>query len=300
MQVNTKNLNFFVALSSETRLKIIELLSFEDKNIKSIAECLNLSATIIARHISLLENCGIIKSYSTPGIRGIQKMCKLAIEKTELVFSGSPERNNNFIERLSIGVGHYVDYEIEPTCGLASKDCVIGIFDDSRYFSSPDKYKAALLWLQSGWVEYIIPSYLIRNNMKRILLSLEVCSEYPIYKENFKSDIYFNINGENIGKWISPGKPGDKRGLYTPNWWHFGAEYGYLINIEINNNGTFINDEMVSDVNLNHLLSLRKKDMRLKIISPKNTENPGGFTIFGKGFGNHEEAIEFLVEYEQK
>lgn len=297
MLVNVENLSFFQALASESRLKIIEELSEGDKNIKELASILNLSSAIVTRHITTLEEEGIVKSSSIPGIRGMQKICSLVKTKEEFIFGGEIRRKNNNIETFTIDVGCYVDYEAEPTCGLATKDALVGPFDDPRYFSHPDKFKAALVWFQSGWLEYIIPSYLIESSINNIKISMEICSEYPIYKEDFKSDIFFEINGINLGKWISPGKPGDKRGRYTPNWWHSGAEYGYLITLNISNLGSYINDEKTSNVTVLDLLNKRKKDLRLKIISPRDTENPGGLNIFGKGFGNYNQGIEVKIEY---
>ena len=56
--------------------------------------------------------------------------------------------------------GHYTNYQICPTCGLASADALIGEVDDPRYFEHPDRYNADILWFTRGYVEYAIPNFI--------------------------------------------------------------------------------------------------------------------------------------------
>ncbi|WP_319370073.1 ArsR family transcriptional regulator [uncultured Ilyobacter sp.] len=296
IKINSKNFDFFNALGSKTRLKIIEILIDGSKNIKEIAEILDISSTIVARHINHLEKAKIVETNAVSASRGMQKICKVRLTTYNLFFdlkgSGTKE-----ISEYNIPVGHYKECEIEPTCGLATKKQLIGICDDPRYFSHPDRLDAGIIWFQSGWVEYIIPSYFFQEKkLKSIEISLELCSEFPGIKEDYPSDIYFEINGVSIGKWTAPGDFGKRKGKFTPKWWYL-SEYGLLKKIKIKENGTFIDEIKISDISISELNISTKKDTTLRIVSPKATNNPGGINIFGRDFGDYNQDILVTVEY---
>ena len=48
----------------------------------------------------------------------------------------------------------------------------------------------------------------------------EMCAEYPDVKIDAVSDIDLFLNDEHLCTWQSPGDFGDRRGRYTPSWWH--------------------------------------------------------------------------------
>lgn len=297
LSVNRENINIFQALASESRLKIIEILKEEEKNIRELAEILKMSSTIIVRHIAKLEKAEIIKTVSVPGKRGIQKICRLNIDKILFNFKGDM-LENDLIAKLSIPVGHYLNYSVQATCGIADKNSLIGLHDDPRYFSHPDHYKAGIVWFTNGWVEYAIPSYILdHKEIKTIKIALELCSEYPCYKNDYKSDIYFYLGDVHLGKWTAPGNFGDRRGKYNPPWWTMGSEYGIRIELEVNQNGAYIEKKKVSNVSIESLKIEKEVDLKLKIETPEKTEFPGGINIFGRGFGDYNQDIEVTIEY---
>ena len=299
INVTEENITFFQALASETRIKIIKILSQEEKNIKDLAAILGVSSTIIAKHVNKLEEAGIIKSKNISATRGLQKICKLDIEKASLYFDTDFNKSGK-LKKLSIPIGAYSSYRFIPTCGIASTKAIIGNYDDPRYFSNPEHYKANLLWFTNGWIEYPIPSYIFDcKSLKSIKLSMEICSEYPESKKDHKSDIYFSLNKKLLGKWISPGNPSGRRGRYNPAWWIMGSEFGYKVELIIDKNGVQLNKTKISDTKISDIKFLEKKDTILKIASPSpgKTENSGGFTIFGKGFGDYDTNLELEVEY---
>ena len=101
---------------------------------------------------------------------------------------------------VEIQVGHYSDYHAIPTCGLATKDSIIGDFDDPRYFADPERINSEIIWLTEGFLEYRIPNYLKSNqSFREIQFSLELGSEAPGYCDNYPSDIFFYVNGIEIG-----------------------------------------------------------------------------------------------------
>lgn len=297
IEVSTSNLKFLEAFSSETRIKIIEIIGQKPMNIKELASHLGLSSAIITKHIQHLETAGIVKCENTAGKRGMQKICSINLESVLLQFIRKDRQTNSYLH--SIPVGQYSAYNIKPTCGLASDSKILGILDDPRYFGDPDHTNAALLWFGSGWVEYSLPNFLLKNQItRRIEISMEICSEFPGYNENWPSDITFYINGAVLGLWTCPGDFGETRGVYTSDWWIHGTQYGLLKTIIINKEGSFVDGVKMSDVKINDLGIQYGKVITFRIASLDNVRNQGGVTIFGKGFGNYNCNIEVCMEYE--
>lgn len=301
IQVTTKNLKFFQCFSSETKLKLIELLATEPRNIGELASLLGVSSTIITRHINALENAGIIKSELSPGRRGLQKRCSLAISEASILFDPK-EKPSIPASTIAIPIGQFTDHVVTPTCGMASTEQLIGIVDDPRYFSNPDSVGAGLLWFGQGFVEYTIPSYIFSqgNTIDSITISLELCSEFPGYKLDYPSDIHFYLDDVPLGYWTSPGDFGGKKGIYTPAWWTSGTEFGLLKTICINSQGTYVDGNLMSHTTLDDLSINYKDNMRLKIAVPVDAANKGGITIFGKGFGNYDQDIQIQVNYKNR
>jgi predicted transcriptional regulator len=294
--INLSNIKLFECLSSPTRIQILDTLKSGPKNIGELAKILNISSAIMTRHISSLEECSLVSSETVPGKRGLQKICSLIPNEITLTFEDVSQPEN--AERISIPIGQYSGYEVHPTCGLASTEKFIGILDDPRYFSIPERVTASLLWFQSGWVEYQIPSYLLKaKELKAIEISLEICSEFPMYNEEWPSDIYFYLNGVLLGLWLSPGDFGNKKGAFTPTWWQNSTQYGLLKTIRITDDCTMLDGIRLSNTTLKDIPIQSRKDSYFRVSSPANTDHPGGVNIFGKGFGNYDQNIEVRIEY---
>ncbi|SCJ31683.1 Uncharacterized protein conserved in archaea [uncultured Clostridium sp.] len=293
-----KNLSFFQALASETRLKIISLIQNKEMSIKDLSDALGMSSAIITKHINKLEDVGLIESYSQPGIRGLLKLCKIKVSEVQVILNNNYEENDSKFTEIDVPIGSYSSFKIYPPCGLASKDKLFGILDDSRYFASPNRFDISLIWFTSGYLEYSIPIYDIDfSNLNEIEISLEICSEFPGYNNSFKSDIYFYLNNIHLGKWTSPGDFGDRKGVFTPSWWDLGSEYGLLKIIKINSSGVYLDGIKLSDTSLDQYLTGELDCISFKIECPKDTQNPGGINIFGKNFGNFDQNIKIKCFY---
>lgn len=296
IEISSKNYDFFNALGSKTRLNILNTLIENPKNITELSKILGISTTIVAKHINLLKKANLIETEICNGTRGAQKICKIKLANYKLFYNKDTSKNNNITE-YTIPVGTYQNYNVKPTCGLATKKEIIGICDDYRYFSHPKRFNASILWFKSGWVQYVIPSYIFKNKkLKSLELSTEICSEYPGINNEYLSDIYFEINNIQIGKWTSPGDFGNRKGNFTPKWWYL-TEYGILKKIKITEYGCYIDNEKISDIKIKDLELSNKKDNYLKISAPKNTKNSGGLHIFGKEFGDYNQDIIIKLEY---
>lgn len=290
-------LDIFKALGSEIRIQILELLSNQTLNLNEIATKLNLSNGAVTMHIKKLEESGLIEINTSVGKHGIQKLCYL--KKDKLMVDLQTKDNTNLYE-TEIHVGHYSDYQASPTCGLATKDNIIGEFDDPRYFADPQRIHAEIIWLAEGYLEYRIPNYLKANQrLREIQFSMELGSEAPGFSNNYPSDIYFYLNGIQLGYWTSPGDFGDTRGTFTPEWWppHLN-QYGLLKLIRINDEGSFIDGCRISDVTLEQIQLNYKSDITFRIAVSDDSVNKRGLTIFGKNFGNYSQEMIARVLYD--
>lgn len=298
INISEKHLPVFEALASDVRLKVIHLLSERSMNIKDIAQELSLSSAILTMHIRKLENAGIVKSERVHIKGAVHKVCSLNMDSIEIEFpkkTGSQLKMHEF----ELPVGHYTDFFVTPTCGLASTEKIIGLFDDPRYFLDPDRVNAKILWFTKGYIEYRIPNHLLSNQNPQFLdISMELGSEAPGVNGNWPSDIAFFLNGVKIGYWTSPGDFGGTKGNYTPDWWSLGVgQYGLLKIIRIDDTGSYIDGEKISEVTLSQL-NMRQKLWSFRIAVLDDAINQGGATIFGSGFGNYNQDINFKLYYE--
>lgn len=287
----------FAALHSNVRLNIIEELSKKDMNIKQLADSSNVSSAIMTKHVRQLEDAGIIESYAKKGSAGTQKMCRLILNTLEIQF---PLKKSKSLKHLvDIPVGHYSSIEVTPTCGLATIEHLIGQFDDPKYFFSSERMNASILWFSTGKISYtFINPLLTSQKSTSIDITMEISSEAPGINSEWPSDINFALNDTHLGYWTSPGDFGDKAGRYTPKWWKVDVnQYGLLKIITINNIGTFIDGQKISDKNIDDI-DISKNNFVLNLWVDEASIHAGGLTIFGKGFGNYNQNIEVSINYE--
>ncbi|MEI7026933.1 ArsR/SmtB family transcription factor [Paenibacillus sp. y28] len=284
-------LDIFKALSSDIRLEMLHLLAeHSPRNLNELAVLLGLTNGAVTMHIKKLEDSGLIRIETAAGKHGVQKMCFLNADK--LLIDLLPGEADQLYE-VNIQVGHYSAYEASPTCGLATKDRIIGEFDDPRYFDAPEHVQAEIIWLTHGFLEYRIPNYLKPNQQfTELQFLMELGSEAPSYCNNWPSDIYFYLNDAELGYWTSPGDFGGEKGAANPDWWPLHLnQYGMLKLIRINHDGTFIDGTKVSETSLDALNLDYKSTLKLKLSAPADAKNPNGLTIYGKHFGNYSQDM---------
>lgn len=77
-------LPIFKALSSETRVSIVELLAQEGPmRMTAIAEKLNITGGAITTHMKLLQEAKVVIVEQTKGKHGVQKICR--VNDTEIL-----------------------------------------------------------------------------------------------------------------------------------------------------------------------------------------------------------------------
>ena len=248
-------------------------------------------------HIKKLENCGLITTSSESAVHGNQKICSIHLDKILIDLEKPAEIENVYHTELK--VGHYTNYQICPTCGLASADALIGEVDDPRYFEHPDRYNADILWFTRGYVEYAIPNFIpASKKITQITISAELSSEAPGTNNDWPSDISFYLNDIHIGDWTSPGDFGDVKGLLTPDWWYANwNQYGLLKQLVINQKGTYIDGLKISDVKIDDFHLNCHSSIRFRLAVEDDARHVGGLTIFGKSFGNYSQDIKVSLGY---
>jgi Predicted transcriptional regulator len=302
IDISQHSLPVYEALASSVRIEMIRLLAQKPMNVKELAEALSLSSAIMTMHVKKLERASIIKTSMQPGKGGAKKVCTLVTDSIEIIFPPKVETVFRECHVTEVSVGHYTDFEANPTCGLATTVKVIGMFDEPRAFLEPERVNAKILWFGQGFVEYRLANYLMKNEEPvELEISMEISSEAPFANENWPSDITFTLNGVLLGTWTSPGDfGGGSRGRYTPDWWWDEInQYGLLKVLKINNEGTFIDGTRISDVKLADL-QIDLKQWTFRIAVHEDAENVGGVTLFGTGFGNYNQDIVFKLYYERK
>ena len=293
-----EGLDIFKALGSEVRIEIIKtLLQNHGMNMNELASHLNITNGALTSHIKKLEDCGLITVSSESAGHGNQKKCSMHLDKILIDLDTQEDSKNVYMADLK--VGHFSDYKVYPTCGLASSTAIIGAVDDARYFAHPDRYNADILWFTKGYVEYVIPNFIpFSQKIDQITLSFEICSEAPGVNDIWPSDISFYLNDKKIAMWTSPGDFGDVRGIFTPDWWFPNYnQYGLLKILVINKSGTFIDGLQVSDVSIRDFSLDYKSTLKFKFAVEDDSEHIGGLTIFGKSFGNYNQDINVRINY---
>ena len=292
-------LELFKALGSDVRIEIIKLL-LENKqmNMNELASKLEITNGALTSHIKKLESCGIISTSNESTGHGNQKLCSLSLDKI-LIELANDESSIENVYNTNIKIGHYSDYKVYPTCGIASKNALIGEVDDTRYFSHPDRYNAEILWFTKGYIEYEIPNFIpYSQKITQIMISAELSSEAPGVNNVWPSDISFYINDVCVGNWTSPGDFGDVRGIFTPDWWFPNwNQYGLLKMLVINKNGTYIDGLKISDVNIDQFKLDYQSKIKFRMAVNDDAEHVGGLTIFGSSFGNYGQDIKVSLNY---
>ena len=292
---SSKNSKALKAFSSETRVRILEILQNQELNVTEIARKLGIPQSTATTSLLILEEAGLIDSHIANGVKGGQKVCTARYKEFLITFNPPNLSAKNDVIEVEMPVGLFTSYDVSAPCGLCNRDSIIGYLDVPGTFFSPDRIKAALVWFEKGYVEYKFPNnalYLEKRTIKRLELSMEMSSEVPGTNKKWLSDISVWINEREVGVWTSPGDFGDRRGKFTPLFWKLeGSQYGILTTWEVTEKGTFIDRRQVSEVNLGDLCIYDHHSVKVRIGIAENAKHTGGINIFGKGFGDYDQDI---------
>lgn len=118
------------ALSSETRLTILETLQSGSRSIGELSEELQIPMSTVSTSVSILEESGLIIAKNKSQERGMLKLCSPSV--SQVIFNlnniGSVETDETPQSlTMSMPVGCYTDAQnITPTCGMCNEYSIIG------------------------------------------------------------------------------------------------------------------------------------------------------------------------------
>ena len=295
----------FKALSTPMRVRIMELIYQNNHlSMNELAEALGLTNSAISLHVGKLENAGLVTIHTTAGKRGVMKIVQPTYNR--LIVDLTPDTKDSIrpCYQDSIAIGHYTFADVHPTCGLSTVQNIIGEFDEPRAFAYPERFQASILWIGWGSILYNLPNRLIPGQkLTEMRISFEISSECPETNEDYPSDIYFEMNNIPLGKWISPGDYGARKGMLSPIWWpELLNQYGLLKTLIINEKGTFIDgpNNRISETTINDLNIDYNSSIEFKFSVPRDTANCGGMTLFGEDFGDYSQNILVKSYYEDE
>ena len=308
---NTKHINVGIhdddrlyqvtrALANKLRIDILRALGKKSMmSIHELATVLNVPVSSVALGVRILEEADLIFTESVPGAHG---MLKLSSRKTDTIGISLVTHisKSDSVLTMEMPVGGYSKVgNIKPTCGLASVNSAIGEDDNSRSFYAADRFNAQLLWFRQGFVEYRFSVLRMDEiHIDWLELSFEACSEAPMYRDPWESDITVAINGRTLGVWTSPCDCGDHRGRLNPAWWSdVATQHGFLKAWRVDESGCYLDNVQVSATRLSDLQLLAHDSISVRIAVEPDAKHVGGLNLFGKQFGDFEQGIVMRIGY---
>lgn len=289
----------FKALGNEIRLEIVKMVFHGNTRVSEIGKKLNLGNSTVLFHIEVLRKAGLICVDYEPNKKGFVQNVTLKHSMMGLaLFYTTDEMLKSKFRYYSaeMSVGAYVDAHVDDYLSFAD-DLKVYNPTENEIFSS-ERMNASLLWLsKSGFVEYAFPAGWRNSKVECVEFSLEICSEAPLSRMGWKSEVTFSLDGKELCSYVCPHDFGDRRGVLTPAWWKEGGSmYGELIRIGVKHDGVYLNGEKVSSQPVLDLFESGRPDKCLfKVECKKDSEFVGGFNIFGKTFGDYPQNIRMTV-----
>ncbi len=289
------------ALSSDVRLKIINLLNVGNMNIHQLAETLEIPVSTAASHVKVLEQSALIQTELRPARRGAMKVCTRNFDDIHIQLNNKDSFfNESKSYELEMPIGQYTDFQVAPTCGMANQDKILIPEDEPVHFYSPERSKAQLIWTRKGYFEYKFPIVIpYKADVNALQISMEICSEAPNHDHNWPSDITVWLNGVDIGTWTSPGDYGDRPGKLNPSYWTetTGTQYGTLKTWKVTKKHTMIDDFQLSNCTINNLKLLENEFLSMKVGIKEDAVHKGGINLFGKEFGDYSQDIKLKIDF---
>ncbi|MDR1599092.1 MAG: helix-turn-helix domain-containing protein [Oscillospiraceae bacterium] len=287
------------ALGSPLRLEILRILGAQPMYINEIAQALGVPVSTASLNVHELEDAGLLLTEQRPGSHGSMKLCTRRLDSLSINLV-PPGEERGMVSVSSLPIGAYSLAEgIEPTCGMASLSGAIGEEDNPRTFYIPERLDARILWFRHGYLTYHFALLRVQEmRVEWIEISFELCSEAPMYRDPWKSDIDLRVNGVPVGMFTSLADYGGRRGLLNPAWWpDVSTQYGLLRTCRVTRSGSFMGEARVSDATVADLKLRELPYIAVRFGVSRNAANAGGLNLFGQGFGDYPQDVLLRVGY---
>jgi len=78
--------NVAMALSSPTRIQILNYVRGREVDMQQVAEFIKQSKANASAQMKILEKAGLIKTLYKPGVRGVKKICTTNLKEVRFIF----------------------------------------------------------------------------------------------------------------------------------------------------------------------------------------------------------------------
>ena len=302
------------ALSVPTRREIIKLINEKPLSVNEIAWKLNIPVSTASFHVKTLVKAGLLNVSTGDKKITNQKIVSLGnyfytlhLGNTTKPVIASPSTK---VRTIEVPIGSYSSFSVEPTCGIHTPEGTLLVADTPATFSSPERFKAGLIWVKRGFLQYSVPllnyngsrqtgiSFDDKNNIISLSFTFEMCAETINYDHNCKSLISFTVNDKEVCKIKLNGDFGQRRGKLNPDWMGDNTtQYGLLHNVDIRLDGCYLNEKKVSEICISDLLLQQKDLLDFKFEITPDTKRKGGLNLFGKSFGDYPQDILISITY---
>ncbi|MBQ8685103.1 MAG: transcriptional regulator, partial [Clostridia bacterium] len=264
--------------------------------IYEISKTLNIPISTVSNHISILEEAKILFVSTQQGVKKHVKMCNRQITSILFNFAGMIAEESPLSFSTEMPVGQFVEADISAPCGMFvnadESETEKPHVDKPSEFFSTHRFAAELIWFDHGFVSYNFPNKLYEEDVVKLELSFEVCSEIAYYRNDWPSDITVKINDKEAITFLSPGDFGGRQGKFTPDSHGLSnTQYGQLKKITITKNGVFLNGSTVSETPIDEFHLNERPFIKLSIGVKKDAVHRGGINLFGKNFGDYNQSI---------
>lgn len=286
------------ALSCEVRVDIMVQLRDKALSFTELKALNHISSSAILFHINVLKDAGLIDIKCVPGKKGAVQLCSKAMRQINIDLVERKLGPSLNTVTYTMPIGCYVDAQFFERWGMAdsNRNYVMSV---DRAFQS-ERFGAQILWTAGGYIEYAFNNdFALRKEVYELSFSLEICSEAMNYRENWKSDITFSVNGKELLTWTCPGDFGSRRGKLNPAWWSGSCtQYGLLKEITVTENGVYLDGIFQNDaVRLSDLKLSENNRIIFRIENKRDALYYGGFNLFGEKFGDHPQDIHMTAVY---
>lgn len=290
------------ALASPVRLRMLQVLGQNNLNVGELAQALDIPMSTAALAVKTLEEAGLIATEAQPGARGSMKLCSRRMDSIAINLQPEDEqRPSTLVMQIPIG-GYSSAHGIKATCGLAGESALIGEMDNPSAFYMPDRFGAQLIWFRQGALEYRFAHVQMHAiDVDWLEVSFEACSEAPMYRDPWKSDITVSINGKRLGTWTCPCDCGGRSGRLTPEWWPaLSTQFGFLKTWRVTHEGSYLENQRIGDTTIEDLAIHGQKYISVTIEVAPDAKNAGGINLFGERFGDHPQSLMLCLGYHMR
>lgn len=287
----------FDALGNEVRLQILKMLFSNNTRLSEIGKTLGLSNSTVLFHIETLKKAGLVNVDYEPSKKGFAQTVSVAhsLAGVTLAFSDGEASDNTESYTVEMPIGLYVDARIDDYLSFA--DAKNMFHPDKNMIFAPERVNAGIVWLsKSGFLTYAFP-FVADFEIENIEFSLEVCSEAPLSRMDWKSTLMFSLNDRELCEYVCQSDYGDRRGTLTPDWWQEGAtQYGKLVRVTITRDGVYLcGEKTTSAVTLADIIANHPDRLSFRIECKPDAEFVGGFNLFGSSFGDYPQDVRMTI-----